>query len=868
MHRPQIEPSFTFTQGTADVRYIRDEQRLKQMARQLIDDYPDVHGVAYAEAGKLLLRHTGRQLDPEKVYWHRFRNAANSPRTFTGWQHCGEPVESMTFVELMLQRFSTHDQQASDELSLYGGFYTDGPLHGVYDERNEVAMLPQQILTDFWALDFSVLFRARIDSFWATHSNNFCTLARSRFLAAAGHQLRIGGLTVPQFKQLTGAVVGKLQPVMTLHALQVTVHTGPGITLHSFDIGAHVCSDGFRIVGNGWQVVYLPGDAQVFHIFASQRELYRWVRSRLDSAAARNALKAMFLRTDAARQLHGDAFDETLRQIRNTPWHAGQNLINSADRVITGDVFEHLRDIAQQQMLSDAQILMTSNSDLRKRMWIGYLSAFISVFGGLAPLGWPVALTLVGAGVANVALNADQAIHGKSARERKAGLIGAIFSSIFLVFNLPILIGLSRAATIGNATPPAVPAADNLSELTFEFSSVSDLAGLEGNVVLTDEPLEALGHLRGVQQLVNGETWISLDDMPYRVSYSEASGRWGIVDPDAPGSGAGRPVRLNRLDEWELVPNPAELAAGTPPGQIRSVRSAFWDVFMQFNLPDETFQSQLGLARQEAAINLPEVEPGGRIGRDASQDEIYIDSWGDVHRVFKTASGRYVGGRISLYTTEDAAFNNYLRTGVPSGPGQARLIEELADDLQAVGHNNNATLYRGGNGARGTSGSFFRNSDVRAGDVLVNTDISSFSENPYLARAFCSSQAGRNSPDFALSGESITFDDTSVVFELPEKHYLGATPIAPFSSDQEEVESIFMPGHYFLIDGIQQVTGLNYRFIRVRITEIPQPKVWHRLYDMRTGEPFSREQYAAKLGEEGRVLVERFFPLQPAGLRY
>jgi hypothetical protein len=867
MHRPQIEPSFSFTQGTADVRYIRDEQRLKQMARQFVDDYPDVHGVAYAEAGKLLQRHTGRRLDPDKVYWHRFASAASSPRTFTGWQHAGEPAESMTFVELMLHRFSAHDQQASDELSLYGGFYTDGPLHGVYDERNEVALLPQQVLTDFWALDFSALFHGRINDFWTQHGNTFCTLARSRFLAAAGHQLRVGGLTVPQFKQLTGAVVGTLQPVMTLHALQVTLHTGPGVSLHTFDIGGHVCSDSFRIVGNGWQVLYLPGDAQVFYIFASQRELYRWVRSRLTSAAARNAFKAMFLRTDGQRQLHGDAFDETLRQIVATPWHAGQNLVNSADRIISGDVFEYLRDVAQQQTLSDAQVLMTTNSDLRKRMWMGYLSACITVLGSFAPLGWPVALTLVGAGIANVALHVDQAIHGKNARERKAGLIGAIFNSIFLVFNLPVLAGLSRAAAVSAATQAVLPVVDDVG-VTFEFSSTSDLSGLEGNVVLNAEPTHTLGHMRGVQQLANGETWISLDDMPYRVGYSEEAGHWSIVDPDAPGASAALAVRLNTLDEWELVPVAGDLAIGAGPGQIRSVRSAFWDVFMQFNLPDETLQSQLGLARQEAAINLPEVEPGGRIGRDASADEIYIDAWGDVHRVFKTADGRYVGGRIKLYTSEDLAFNNYLRTGVPSGPGQARLIEELADDLQAVGHNNNVTLYRGGNGMRGTSGSFFRNSGVRAGDVLVNTDISSFSENPYLARAFCSSQAGRNSPDFALSGEAIIFDDTSVVFELPEKHYLGATPIAPFSTDQEEVESIFLPGHYFLIDGIQQVTGLNYRFIRVRITEIPQPKVWHRLYDMRTGEPFSREQYAAKLGEEGSVLVERFFPLQPAGLRY
>lgn len=32
-----------------------------------------------------------------------------------------------------------------------------------------------------------------------------------------------------------------------------------------------------------------------------------------------------------------------------------------------------------------------------------------------------------------------------------------------------------------------------------------------------------------------------------------------------------------------------------------------------------------------------------------------------------------------------------------------------------------------------------------------------------------------------------------------------------------------------------------------------------RIFDLRTGEPFSREQYAAKLGPEGDAVVNLFF---------
>src|SRR5690606_14135983 len=109
-----------------------------------------------------------------------------SSRTFTGWEHSGTPIESMSLVELVMHRFSARDQEASDELQLYGGFYTDGPQHGVYDERNEVAMLPQVVLRDFWNLDFSAVYKRRVDQFWACHSENFRTLSKAHCLAAAG----------------------------------------------------------------------------------------------------------------------------------------------------------------------------------------------------------------------------------------------------------------------------------------------------------------------------------------------------------------------------------------------------------------------------------------------------------------------------------------------------------------------------------------------------------------------------------------------------------------------------------------------------------------------------------------------------------
>lgn len=881
MHRPPVEPVFTFSQGSAHTRYIADEQRLKQIARQFVEDYPDIHGLAYAQARKLLLTHTGKRLDPEKVYWHRFRTAVSSPRTFTGWRHSGEPYESMTFVELLLRRFTAHDQLASDELQLYGGFYTDGPHRGVFDERNEVRLLPIQAMTDFWALDFSALFHARMEGFWALHADNFCTLARARFLAAAGQQLRAGRLTLAQFKDLTGAVVGKLEPVMTLSTLHTRISVAPGITLRSFDIGGYECSESFRVVSaSGWQILYLPAEDQAFHVFASDRELYEWVQRRLSHASTRSAFEVLFLRNQIAKQQHQTLFDENAQQILQTPWIAGQSLINSSNRVITGDLFEYLRDLARQQLRADAQVLLTSNTDLRRRMWMGYLDAFINVFGSFAPLGWPMALTLVGAGIANVGLRTDQAINGKNARERKAGVVGAIFNSIFLLFNLPVLVGLSRAAGIRP-----------VSELSRTVSSITEHGGitpsnemitlvdirdpleaLEGNVVLAADAPAAAGRMQGIQQLANGETWINLNDMPYRVIYSDELDSWRIVNPGNTDVSAGRSVRLNALQKWELADQPQVATALSAASEVPSikpyatVRSSFWDIHMQFNLPEEERVSQMALARQESVIDLREVQADDVLLTTPAGSRVVIDSTGSEHWAFKATDGNFVGDRISPYSVKDSEFNQFLRTGSSLGEGQAGLIEDLADDLLEVGRNNDVNLYRGGSALRGTSGSFFRSGQIKAGNVLVTTDISSFSENPFIARVFCSSQAGHDSAAFALTSEPVSFDDSAVVFELPAKHYLGATPVALFSRSPQEAESIFMPGHYFLIDGIQEVSGLNYKFMRVQLTEIPQPRTWHLLFDMRTGEPFSRAQYAAKLGEEGKPLVDRFFPQRTEAL--
>jgi hypothetical protein len=859
---------------------LTDELRLRNIARLCIDAYPDIHGTAYALALAILKKHTHRRLTPDRVYWHRFSGTASSPRTFTGWEHSGAPVESMTLVELVIHRFSARDQDESDDLQVYGGFYTDDALHGTYDERNEVAMLPQDVLREFWTLDFSSVYQDKVVQFWGAQRENVRTLSKAHLLAAAGRDWRAGLLPENSYQCVLQAVGAAASAAMSLNALQARTAVPEGFSWRTFDIGEYVAHDIVRLVEpGGSQILYVPGEAQTFHCFESDLQLRAWVLERCATAPSRTAFTLHFFPSQSAKDHDGGGFDRWIGQLQRNEW-SDQKVINRLDRLIRADVFERLGDLARRNMKVQAREL-TSNASLRKQMLIGYLNAFLKLGGAFGPLGWPVALTLMGAGLINVGLQIDQAVNGATPGLRKAGVLGVVFNSIFIAFNLPVLAQIGSVRSIDDWVPA---------------ESDEVLTPLQGNVLLDDEASsERIGQLRAVHVLANGETWIDIRGLPYRVMYSDPLKSWTVVDPVNPFAFRGvRPVRLNAEGEWQLLDAPG-LKGGTPmevagpssgstPGShYVTTRSPFWDTYMRFDPVREARLSTVALARQKAMVDQtirkldidPESSSRSETGSNADEyvittlngDRVLVDAWGDEHRVFKTGHD-YFGGRVTDYVRYDDRFNPYLRTGASKYANQVQLIEELIEDLDCIGFSNVVDLYRGGSGQRGTSGLAFRSGEIKPGDLLVNTDFTSFSENPYIARVFSSSQGGVASQLFKqqmAQGKEITFDDTSVVFHLPRRSYMSATPIAPFSGDWEEAESLFAPGNYFQIDSLEEVVGDHYKFIKVQMRQVyalsyRRPAAGARIFDLRTGTPFVLADYAKLLGPQGAELVAKFFP--------
>jgi hypothetical protein len=392
-------------------------------ARRWATDFPDLYSLAREHALSIIRRHTGREIDPETIWWHRFDNAVSSPRTFTGWQHSGRPLQSMTFLQLLTQRFAARDQDSLDNLQVEGGFYTDDAEHARYDEHNEVPLLAAQVAADFWTLDFASLYRTRLKDFWRDHSDHFVALARITLLAEIARARHREQLSLND-----------------LHGLRALLEGTSGAHAHAFRLGQYKARDVLRIaLDGGGEILYLPGDSLALRRFANPQALYQWLRESLGDERRRAELVRHFISFNESSEPSLDGLNSLFDSIREDRAGRHRSLLDHASSAIAGDPFLWLRDSAKAEMIRQAERLLVSNGHLRERLWIGYLGAFISLGSAFAPLGWPVALGVIGAGVASFVLNVKKAVQASTTQERREGIIGAISSAVVIVFNAPLL---------------------------------------------------------------------------------------------------------------------------------------------------------------------------------------------------------------------------------------------------------------------------------------------------------------------------------------------------------------------------------------------------------------------------------------------
>lgn len=814
-----------------------DARAVVGKARAYMEAWPDVYQLARKTAAEYLLKHTGKPLDPDRVWWNVFDGAVSAP-TFTGWRHDETPKQSMTFTQLLIHRFNDGFQVAPDVLPVYGGFYTRGSGASEYGQRNEVQLDAGKVMGDLWALDFASLLAQRTERFWREHGDDFTLLAKLRLVASLDDAVEQNALTSLDRQRLR-AWLGLGQGGVTLTRLEATPNAD------AFHIRHYLVTGGGHLItlraDDGRTVLYCPGTEWLPRAFANHGDLLHWLNRQLRSPEAFDALYRANRQTRFAE--HQQAMSDLLQRfgpVEAPAWPFG------VGRRVTTDLFAEMREWAKTD-LAVSHTLAVSNADLRKSLWRGYLGAFLGIFGGFAVLAWPLGLVVLGAATARLSLDVEASVRARSVVERTQAIIGAVADTVAAVFSI-IDVGLGVKALRFQAPPHERVLA------TWTLEPVEgrgdDLDILEGNRIVP-EPMSGAGMLNGVSVDEDGSTWIEMSDLTLRVRHSPEADSWLAVDDEDPFAFLPTaPVRVVTDSIWKPleVVQPVQAVSG----QLETVASGFWDTYMQPNYELHWEMSQALLERQRETLSaavLPSPSMSNPLLENPRQFRYLLK---DGKPFYTWVDEEYFNNDlIAAYTDELTQANGVFRHGIEIDSDMVAYLGDLFDALEQLPRTESVRLWRGGNGGRATGGGHFRSGELNPGDVLVTTDLTSFTENPYALREFVAPKQIKG-----LDRVNV-FDDTSVVYELIGKGLSSGVPIGPMSLTTAEAEVVFTPGRYLRIESVREVRGERYHFVRVRLREVDKPDTGV-VYDLRTGEPFDRAAYVSRVRHQ--ELIERFFP--------
>lgn len=547
---------------------------------QLIDQYPDLEGAAFAAAQYLLAKLGGFDHDPYEVYWHWFDSANTSPRTYTGWEHHGKPLQSMTLVELVMRRFNLEQQRNPDLLAQMGGFYTADAHAAHYNEHNEVRLDPRKVLQHFWDVDFANQYLSRLRGFWINQQSAYRTVSKISMLCSATLQCQRGDMAVEDFLEVYAAVANDPSSPFSPEKLYGDNVSSSTTVVRALDVEGMVSHGVLRFcTAQGREILYCAMQHPSFVTVKNAEALYQWVQSHLATADSRQRFGVQFVRAEHNKQAEWATLQGHLSHIAKTPWAARKSRLNVLNKKLDGYTFNFLVDSLKADMEQDAKYLLMSNSRLEKGLWIGYLESFLKLYGGVSLIGWPVAALSIAAGLVEVGLYADKAINALDEKERTEAVRGAIIQGLNLILTLPLLSDASLLSEYdefdidtsaqldvdGEVLLPDeedLDSGDDIDDST--LSSNQDEAGetdsdsgvlgsdsdqedaTQAQALRNDQDLAAWrpviirdtgfklhrhGPLAGLYVRQGFETYARLHSTLYRVRYVHALKQWAVVDP-------------------------------------------------------------------------------------------------------------------------------------------------------------------------------------------------------------------------------------------------------------------------------------------------------------------------------------------------
>lgn len=337
--------------------------------------------------------------------------------------------------------------------NVYNGLFRH-TADGEYSARTHVQLAAEDFQQFIWNLDFHTAYKAMLDVYWRTSEASHRLAAKIAFITACNSQVASGSLS-DDARRLAWRAAGLERAPRPLHSRFLNIY-GYGAT----DLLQISDPD------SGQTLLYIPGNAAPLHSFANPASLQDWVASQCRHADTRTALQQHFALADLPDGLDFSGLRTALdglavypaanRLYVNRPgfttegvWHPRTYINFKADTyspLIDGDLFQALTQRQRTRSYEDADYRITSDSDVTKARWRGYINSAINLLAPLAIVVPELAPIFALGGVAQFGLGLDQAINGHGQQDQAAGVGTATFG---LLNALPLVhAGLTKSPAL------------------------------------------------------------------------------------------------------------------------------------------------------------------------------------------------------------------------------------------------------------------------------------------------------------------------------------------------------------------------------------------------------------------------------------
>lgn len=486
-----------------------------------------------------------------------------------------------------------------------------------YTDQTRIDLPAEAFQSFIWNLDFQQRYKGMLDHYWGSQYESYRSSARLNFIAACNRQAAEGSLG-DEATRLAWQVAGLSEARSSLQ-------------IRALNIYGYAASDIFYFKSSKRRltVLYMPGNSSPLHTFSDRGQLQDWVAEQCKDAQRRAGLMAHFSAADApdglsysglATALEGlAAYPERNHLDANRPGFTAEGFWSPREYVnykpdtysplVKGDIFEVLTQRQQRRSYRDAKQLISTDGQVEKARWLGYINSAINYLAPLALVVPALAPLFAVGGIAQFGLGLDLAIEGRDREEKAQGVEGAVFG----LFNAaPLVLEGAKAAPrlyrfrydgfvapsdingqLGYALSPVSPPRLPANDVAEFFHDPDPLAPLPGADPAVAGAVLRRPTYRPTPDALSGQIDGYLQDLIYDVEMDAFLREWdeNEVNPTyyrAPQAGRGR----------DLVPTPEPSSSASNASRSATLRALGVDLELPVAIPRTPLEGSLPIPRR------------------------------------------------------------------------------------------------------------------------------------------------------------------------------------------------------------------------------------------------------------------------------